>query len=467
MIHYWHGGALKNKQAPPAQLTLLEFLRDSEKLTGTKEGCASGDCGACTVVLVSLINNQLHYEAVNSCLMPVGDIQGKALITIEDLSSEDRLHPLQHAFVEEHASQCGFCTPGFLMSAFALKKSVESPSEADIDEALGGNLCRCTGYSPIVRAVKASDCRQDKFALIEEELKQDLAAINAASNLSFMQPSSVEALCKLKLLHPSARIVAGGTDMMLEVTQQLQCYDQMISTLAVPEMNQLVVEGARWTVGGAVSLTQLMDQALAHSFNPLVELLERFASRQIRNRATLGGSLANASPIGDLAPLMLSLEANLEIASPGQRRSVPIHQFFKSYRQTAILANEVIVSISFDIPKASHLAFEKVSKRLDDDISAVAIGINLCLNDHKIDKIILGFGGMAATPAIAKYTCDQLVGLDPDSLTKNELRTWLANDFQPLSDLRASAAYRIEVATNLVYEHLKAVSTSTAKEPSL
>src|SRR6056300_1003467 len=188
MIQYWHDGAIEKRDVPVASLTLLEFLRDSERLTGTKEGCASGDCGACTVVLASLADGLLTYEAVNSCLMPVGDIQGKALITIEDLSDAQHLHPLQQAFIDEHASQCGFCTPGFLLSALALKKSIESPSDHQIDEALGGNLCRCTGYSPIVRAVKHADCTHDKFAVTEAQLIRDLATLSPPSNAPLQQP---------------------------------------------------------------------------------------------------------------------------------------------------------------------------------------------------------------------------------------------------------------------------------------
>ncbi len=318
MIRYWHNGEIQLTDIPSADTTLLEYLRDVKRLKGTKEGCAAGDCGACTVVLISSQKDgKLVYEAVNSCLLPVAELNGKGLVTIEDLATKESLHPLQEAFISQHASQCGFCTPGFVMSAFALKHHNAEPTHHDIDLALGGNLCRCTGYGPIVKAVEQSECKGDQFDQHAAEIAKALNEIaqSEATAPSFLQPRNLESLFGYWRNHPNARIIAGGTDLMLEVHSNLKTLPVLISTLRVEELQELSLDSGVLTIGAGVSLTRLYDFANEAGLHAIVYLLERFAAKQIRNRATVGGSIANASPIGDLAPILLALNAEVDIVS--------------------------------------------------------------------------------------------------------------------------------------------------------
>ena len=456
MISYWKNGSIEQDHSVSNTQTLLEFLRESKRLIGTKEGCASGDCGACTVVLVSLDNHaKLKYEAVNSCLMPVAELAGKALITVEDLEQGDDLHPLQQAFIEHHASQCGFCTPGFILSALALKKHDCNPDLEAIDEALGGNLCRCTGYSPIVRAVQQADCNQDRFALLEAELIESLQSLHnrPESVTGFHQPHTLQELCELKSEHPDATLLSGGTDWMLRVTQGLEHVDTLISTESVKALQQLTVESGHWSIGAAVSLSRIKDQAKASGFNALNQLLSRFASQQIRNRATLGGSLGNASPIGDLAPLMLALDAELVLSSVQQERRVALEHFFLGYKQTALSSDEVISQINFNLADQAQVHFEKVSKRLDDDISAVAVATHYRMHEGQLTSLRVGLGGMAATPVLALGVMTAFEGTEPSSITLDQVTDALG-ELTPLSDLRASADYRLKACACVIHFHL-------------
>lgn len=456
MISYWKNGSVEQDQLLSNTQTLLEFLRESKRLTGTKEGCASGDCGACTVVLVSLDDNDgLKYEAVNSCLMPAAELDGKALITIEDLADGDDLHPLQQAFIDYHASQCGFCTPGFILSALALKKHDSNPDLEAIDEALGGNLCRCTGYSPIIKGVQLADCTHDRFTALEADLIKSLKQLqnSVASVAGFHQPRSVKALCELKSENPDAILLSGGTDWMLRATQGLECVETLISTERVDVLHHMSIEGSRWLVGAAVSLSRIKDQAKASGFSALDHLLSRFASQQIRNRATLGGSIGNASPIGDLAPLMLALNAELILNSVEQQRSLPLKQFFLGYKQTALKSDEVISQIHFNVDDQSQVLFEKVSKRLDDDISAVAVATHYTLIEGRLSTLRIGLGGMAATPVLALGVMAAFEGKSPSSITLEQV-TLALGELTPLSDLRASADYRLKVCSRVIHHHL-------------
>jgi len=456
MISYWKNGTIEQDHPLSNTQTLLEFLRESKRLTGTKEGCASGDCGACTVVLVTLGDDEtLKYEAVNSCLMPAADLAGKALITIEDLAEGDTLHPLQQAFIDHHASQCGFCTPGFILSALALKKQVANPDIETIDEALGGNLCRCTGYSPIVKAVQLADCHQDRFALLEVELIQSLKLLqnSSASVDGYSQPTSVDELCELKAQFPHAIILSGGTDWMLRATQGLERIDTLISTERVRVLHSITINDGYWSIGAAASLSNIKEQAKASGFIAFDALLNRFASQQIRNRATLGGSIGNASPIGDLAPLMLALDAELTLNASNQERSVALNQFFLGYKQTELNLDEVISRISFHIDEGASVLFEKVSKRLDDDISAVAVATHFIINEGRLTSLRIGLGGMAATPILALGVMSAFEEVVPSSITIDQV-TQALHELSPLSDLRASAEYRLSVCARVIHHHL-------------
>ncbi len=456
MISYWKNGSIEQDHPLSNTQTLLEFLRESKRLTGTKEGCASGDCGACTVVLVTLGDDEtLKYEAVNSCLMPAAELAGKALITIEDLAEGDTLHPLQQAFIDHHASQCGFCTPGFILSAFALKKQNSDPDIEAIDEALGGNLCRCTGYSPIVKAVQLADCNQDRYSQLEVELIEALKQLqpSVCSVTGYHRPRNLEELCTLRQENPESILLSGGTDWMLRATQHLESVDRIISTESVTELQQLTVSDGYWSVGAGVSLSRIKEQAKACGFAALDHLLNRFASMQIRNRATLGGSIGNASPIGDLAPLMLALEAELTLNASNQERSVALNQFFLGYKQTELRSDEVISRISFHIDEGASVLFEKVSKRLDDDISAVAVATHFIINEGRLTSLRIGLGGMAATPILALGVMSAFEDVVPSSITIDQV-TQALHELSPLSDLRASAEYRLSVCARVIHHHL-------------
>ena len=457
MIRYWHNGEIQLTDIPSADTTLLEYLRDVKRLKGTKEGCAAGDCGACTVVLISSQKDgKLVYEAVNSCLLPVAELNGKGLVTIEDLATKESLHPLQESFISQHASQCGFCTPGFVMSAFALKHHNAEPTHHEIDLALGGNLCRCTGYGPIVKAVEQSECKGDQYDQQAAEIAKALNEIaqSEATAPSFLQPRNLESLFGYWRNHPNARIIAGGTDLMLEVTQQLKTLPVLISTLRVEELQTLSIDSEVLTIGAGVSLTRLYDFAKEAELHALVYLLERFAAYQIRNRATVGGSIANASPIGDLAPILLAFNAEVDIVSAKERRSLPLEQFFKGYRATDLQANEIIQGFKVPLNRFKRICFEKVSKRMDDDISAVAIAMAVTINNRAIESLSVGLGGVAATPYKLTTTTQQLCGKDVDALSAKKIEELLSKEISPMSDLRATAAYRLTTAANLIHAML-------------
>jgi len=462
MISYWKNGSIMKDRTLSNTQTLLEFLRESKRLTGTKEGCASGDCGACTVVLVTLdAKDTLKYEAVNSCLMPAADLTGKALITIEDLADGDGLHPLQQAFIDHHASQCGFCTPGFILSALALKKQGDNPDVKAIDQALGGNLCRCTGYSPIVKAVQLADCNQDRFTRFEGELIDALRQLQTSisSVTGYHQPTSLVELCDLKREYPDSILLSGGTDWMLRVTQNLESVDTIISTERVIDLQQLTTNEGGWSVGAAVSLSRIKEHAKETGFKAFDHLLDRFASQQIRNRATLGGSLGNASPIGDLAPLMLALGAQLSLVSSHQTRSVEINQFFLGYKKIELKSDEVISQINFMVDEQAQVHFDKVSKRLDDDISAVAVATHFIIREGRITSLRVGLGGMAATPLLAQDVMTAFEGVAHSSISLDQIALAL-NELSPLSDLRASADYRLKVCAGLIHNHLTCVEVN-------
>jgi xanthine dehydrogenase small subunit len=342
------------------------------------------------------------------------------------------------------------------MSAFALKHHNAEPTHHEIDLALGGNLCRCTGYGPIVKAVEQSECKGDQY---DKQAKEISAALNEIAQSestapSFLQPRNLESFFGYWRNHPNARIIAGGTDLMLEVTQQLKPLPVMISTLRVEELQELSLDSGVLTIGAGVSLTRLYDFANEAGLHAIVYLLERFAAKQIRNRATVGGSVANASPIGDLAPILLALNAEVDIVSAKEQRSLPVEQFFKGYRVTDLKSNEIIQRFKVPFNHFKRVYFEKVSKRMDDDISAVAIALAVTIKDRAIEGLSVGLGGVAATPYKLETTCQKLCGSDVATLSATQIESLLSEEISPMSDLRATAAYRLTTAANLIHAML-------------
>lgn len=457
MLQFLLNQTLRTEVTIDPNMTVLNYLRQQCNLTGTKEGCASGDCGACTVVVAEVINDQLSYRSINSCLTFMATLHGKQLITVEGLAVGKQLHSTQQAMVNCHGSQCGYCTPGFVMSLFALQKN--PLQNTSIEAALAGNLCRCTGYRPIVEAANESLSadKNDQFTQAELQTIASLNAIqdtslvtNAERNAHCFMPKSVEAFAQFYLDHPKAHILAGSTDLALEVTQFHRPLDILISLNKVDALQSILLENDHLVIGAAAKIQDCIPQLTEH-FPDFGQLLQRFASLQIRNQATFGGNIANASPIGDSAPLLIALNASLQLRKGDQRRIIALDDFFLDYKKTQLDQSEFIEAIHIPLLKGNQ-AFKayKVSKRIDDDISAVCLGLCISLENGIIQDARLGFGGMAALPKRAPHCEQALIGQPFCEATFQKASTFIEQDFSPLSDFRASQTYRLLVSQNLI-----------------
>lgn len=430
--------------------TLLAFLREIG-LTGAKEGCAEGECGACAVVLVRRDDaGAARYEPVNGCLLLLGDCADQEILTVEGIAKGGALHPVQTAMVEQAGSQCGYCTPGFVMSLFA---EYYQKGRAGYDpESISGNLCRCTGYRPI-RDVARSMGTPDSDDPFLQRLEIDPPVLGAvdhsAHDRNFHRPTSLDELFELMRSHAGARLVAGGTDLVVEINQRHSRFDSLISLEALPELR-----GFEWgtdsvRIGAGLSLSEL-EHHVRGRLPMLEQLLPLFSSRLIRNRATLGGNLMTASPIGDSPPALLALDAEVELASPAGRRSVALADFFSGYRKTQARNDEVLAAVNIPLPLPTRQAFYKVSKRVIDDISSVAAAFSLRLDaSGKVSSARLAYGGVAPTPARAREAEDVITN-QPWSLdTVNKAQAVLARSFKPITDQRASADYRASMVVRL------------------
>lgn len=467
-VRFLLGDRIETVAAPDPTTTVLQWLRRNGRI-GTKEGCAEGDCGACTVVLGEPSGGTVRYRAVNACILFLPMLDGRQLLTVEDLEGPGGvLHPVQQAMLDAHASQCGFCTPGFAMSLFALfHDAADGPADEEaIQDALAGNLCRCTGYRPILDAARrVGGGGTDRFAAHAGDAAARLAAIGRDRGLSYRAPDgrswhaprSLAELARLAASRPDAWpdawLVAGATDVGLWVTKQHRRADTLIWLGEVRELRE-VAERDGWLEIGAAATYRQAFPAITARWPGFGALLGRLGSAQIRNSGTIGGNVANASPIGDSMPALIALGARVVLNAGEAARELPLEDFFLGYRKTALAAGEILERVRVPLAGPTHFATYKVSKRRDQDISAVAAGFALRLDGGIVAEARLAFGGMAAVPARAPHAERALVGQPWTVDAARAAMAALDRDFQPLSDMRASAAYRMLVARNLLMRFL-------------
>ena len=441
----------------PVTTTVLDYLRRVERLTGTKEGCAEGDCGACTVVVAGPdAAGGLEHRSVNACIQFIGSLHGRQLLTVEHLRQADgSLHPVQQAMVDHHGSQCGFCTPGFVMSLYAAWRTQAVANRQELKDWLSGNLCRCTGYGPILDAGEAA---LKTPARADDDAAAVLAKLGALDDGSMLDirhgdqrwfaPRNADDLAKIYAAHPGAILVAGATDVGLWVTKQHRHLTTLIDVSRVAELSAIKETGGAITFGATASL-RAATAALSSLHADLGEMMRRFASIPIRNAGTVGGNIANGSPIGDLPPPLIALGATVTLRHGDDRRTLPLEDFFIAYGKQDRAPGEFVESLSVERPGADELfACTKISKRFDQDISAVLAAIRLRVEAGRIADARIAFGGMAATPSRARQAEAALIGQPWTEASIEAACSALAEDFSPIDDMRASAAYRMKVAQN-------------------
>jgi xanthine dehydrogenase small subunit len=477
-LKFVHRGRIRSIHGVPNDRTLLHVLREDLGLHSVKEGCAEGDCGACTVVLGELRQGQVTYKAVNSCIRLAHSAHGQAVWTAQDLTQDPlmpkacgRSHPVQEALVHNHGSQCGFCTPGFAMSMLGMYLNRVLPGQS-IDRTsaqadLSGNLCRCTGYRPILDA--AQQLGQYPAVPVDEPVLKPLlqAAANHPSSSTYMRPTRAEAALQTRAQYPTAQVVAGCTDVGLWVTKQHQRYACVLDLTQVQDWQQVEHYPHHMAIGAAVTLQDAFDALVAERPH-IKRFTERYAGLPIRNSGTLAGNVANGSPIGDSMPLLIALGAHIVLmhwagrGSKGrmQWRSMPLEDFYIAYRKTQLQPNELLAWVKVPRPLASYSPTQrsgqwmrayKISKRHDDDISAVCLAVQIDIEQGHVVQAHIGAGGVAATPARARRTEAALLGQPWNAGTVLAAMHTLREEFSPLSDMRASAAYRRLVLGNLLW----------------
>ena len=417
-------------------------MRNYHKITGTKEGCAEGDCGACSVIIDE--KNKENSKPINSCLVRLGQVIGSNITTIEGLGCDKNPHPLQMAFSNEYASQCGYCTPGFIISGVSLINSGKVVNNDTINDAISGNLCRCTGYSPIIKAIKSVSDRKTKLKKVEIINKEKKVRFG---NITYLKPNNLKEL-KDYLEVKSFQFIAGGTDLNLQRPIINEKENNIICLSSIKELNFIKKFKEKMVLGGAVTIENFLD-SVRSKMPELIEILQRFGSPQIRNQGTIGGNLCTSSPIGDLAPLLMVLNSDINVFGKNGIKKTNIKNFFKGYRKNILKKDEIILSIEIPYPNKKNKIFSwKLSKRYDQDISTISLSINIQTQKNIIKEIQMAAGGVAATPKSLDKLCKSMLEkkLDDaiDFATEN-----LDKFIQPISDLRGSSHYRLEAMKGL------------------
>jgi len=445
MIEFLLNGETVCLKDEPLGRTLLEWLRETRNLKGTKEGCNEGDCGACTVMVSSMDEGVVSHQALNACILFLPQLHGKAVRTVEGLVAPNgRPHPVQEAMVDHHASQCGFCTPGFVMSLTAAHQN----GRRDHNDVMAGNLCRCTGYAPIVRAAEAA-AKQPRTEWLEDRVTlAALADVPTLETSGVYAPRSLADFSAWYLANPDATIVGGATDVGLWVTKRLVDVPKMLLTGRVSELKQVEVMDTAIRIGAAVNMTEVLD-LMSGYHSDFAELIRRYGSTQVRNAATIGGNIANGSPIGDGPPALIALGATLHLRRGDTTRDLPIEDYFVAYGRQDRAEGEFIEAVS--IPRQpDQLKCYKISKRFDQDISAVCGCFNITVVDEMVTAARIAFGGMAATPKRAEAVEDALIGNPWTEQVVTAAIPLFKRDFAPIDDMRASSRYRLTVAGNLL-----------------
>lgn len=458
---------LEIKKPDPNQ-TILSYIRIELKKTGTKEGCSEGGCGACTIVLGELVNDEIKYSSINSCISFVPSLNGKQLLIVEDLVKKNgKLHPVQDAMLKFHGSQCGFCTPGFVMSLFSMFKNNKIYNSELITDSISGNLCRCTGYRPIIDAAKSLNNvnKNDEFSKNKKKVVKLLKKIKPKNiyikrdDKIYFSPKNIKDLKNIIKKHSNLNFLAGGTDLSLIVTKERKEIPFIVDLKEIKELNFIKISKNNIEIGAATPLIEL-EKVIKNYYPDFYSILKRYGSVQIRNVGTIGGNIATASPIGDSLPILLSLNAEILIEGISKRTVLPINNFFVGYRKTKLKKNEFIRSIKIPLFKKNIFKAFKISKRFDDDISSVCGSFNFEINNNKIKQAYIAYGGMAAVPKRAK-ACEDILKNKPLTInTFDHAKNYLEKDLSPINDMRASKEYRLEIAKNLLMKCFIEINTN-------
>lgn len=453
---------------------LLDYLRVRRSLRGTKEGCAEGDCGACTVLVGRQGRDGLVYEGVNACIRFLGSLDGCHVVTVEHLAARDgKLHPVQQAMVDYHGSQCGFCTPGFVMSLYGMWMRNPNPTDPEIERALQGNLCRCTGYEPIIKAARAissyGDAGRDPLALERAQVLERLKALKDGARVEIGQgserlivPASADDLAAVLEAEPNATIVAGSTDVGLWVTKQMRAIAPVVFIGGLTDLQQISESGGVISIGAGVNYSTARRE-LAARIPQLATLIARIGGDQVRNMGTVGGNVANGSPIGDTPPPLIALGATMTLRKGDVRRSIPVEDFFIDYGKQDRAKGEFVEALHVPLPKPNAMfAVHKISKRQDEDITAALGAFHVVVKDGVVASACIAYGGMAATPKRARTVEAALIGKPWTQATIEAAMLAYEADYTPLSDMRASADYRMLVAKNLLMRFYLENSGTTA-----